>query len=71
LAGTANYTQFQPLPQAELLPLSSASQGPVQPGLEYVQRWGTHSFSGQPVPVPHHPESKKIPPNIYPKSPLF
>jgi len=31
---------------------------PIQPGLERCQGGGIHSFSGQPVPVPHHLHSK-------------
>uniref|UniRef100_A0A8C9LBX5 Uncharacterized protein n=1 Tax=Pavo cristatus TaxID=9049 RepID=A0A8C9LBX5_PAVCR len=30
---------------------TQAAQGPIQPGLEHLQGWGTHSFSGQPVPL--------------------
>jgi len=37
-----------------------AAEGSIQPGLEYFQGWGVHSFSGQPVPVPHHPVSKEF-----------
>ncbi|EOA97032.1 hypothetical protein Anapl_17450, partial [Anas platyrhynchos] len=37
------------------LPLDQVAQSPIQPGLEHLQGWGTHSFSGQPVPVPHNP----------------
>jgi len=28
-------------------PSAQAAQGPIQPGLEHLQGWGTHSFSGQ------------------------
>ena len=28
-------------------PAAQAAQGPIQPGLEYLQGWGIHSFSGQ------------------------
>lgn len=28
---------------------------------EYLQGWSIHSFSGQPVPVSHHPLNKKFP----------
>ena len=31
------------------------AQSPIQPGLEYSQGGGSHSFSGQPVPVFHCP----------------
>ena len=37
--------------------LDQAAQGPIQPSLEHLQGWGIHSFSGQIVPVPHHPLS--------------
>jgi len=33
-------------------PPAEAAQGPIQPGLELLQGWGTHIFSGQPVPGP-------------------
>ena len=36
-------------------PAAQAAQGPIQPGLEHLQGWGTHSFT---VLVPHHPLSK-------------
>jgi len=29
-------------------PPARAVQGPIQPGLEHLQGWGIHSFSGQP-----------------------
>ena len=35
-------------------PFDQAAQGPIQTGLECLQRWVIHSFSGQPVSVPHH-----------------
>ncbi|KAK4821804.1 hypothetical protein QYF61_003833 [Mycteria americana] len=37
------------------LPLDQVAQSPMQPGLEHFQGWGIHNFSGQSVPVPHHP----------------
>ena len=40
------------------------TQGPIQSDLEHLQRWGIHSFSGKPVPVPHHPLSEEFPPNL-------
>ena len=40
------------------------AQSPIQPGLEHCQGGGSHSFSGQPVPVPHHPHSKVFLPYI-------
>ena len=42
------------------LPLDFVGQSPTQPGLEYLQGWGIHSFSGQPVPGPHCPLSKEF-----------
>jgi len=32
-------------------PPAQAAQGSIQPGLEQLQGWDVHSFSGQPVPV--------------------
>jgi len=46
------------------LPLDQVSQSPMQPGLEHFQGGGIHSFSGQPVPVPHHPHRKEILPYV-------
>jgi len=40
---------YQPLNQTP----AEATQGPIQPGLEHLQRWGILNLSG-PVPVPHH-----------------
>jgi len=40
------------------------AQSPIQPGLEHCQGGGSHSFSGQPVPVPHHPHSEEFLPYI-------
>jgi len=34
-------------------PLGQAAKGSMQLGLEHFQRWGTHSFFGQPVLVSH------------------
>jgi len=39
-------------------PPAQAAQGPIQAGLDCLQGCSIHSFSGQPVPVPHHPLSK-------------
>ena len=33
------------------LPLDQVTQSSIQPGLEHFQGGGSHSFSGQPVPV--------------------
>ena len=35
------------------LPLDQVAQSPVIPGLEHVQGWGIHTFSGQLIPPPH------------------
>ena len=45
-------------------PADQAAQGSIQASLKQLQEWGTHSFSGQPVPGPHHPLSEKFPPDI-------
>ena len=36
------------------LPPAQGAPSPVQPGLEPCQGGGSHSFSGQPGPGPHH-----------------
>ena len=41
-------------------PPAQAAQGPIESGLEGLQGWGTHNFSGQPVLEPHHPLSEKF-----------
>jgi len=55
LEGTLRIIWFQPY-----LPLDQVAQNPVQPGLEHFQRGGSHSFSGQPVPVPHYSHHKEF-----------
>ena len=42
------------------LPLSQVTPSPVQPGLGHFQGWGSHCFSGQPVPGPQHPHSQEF-----------
>ena len=44
--------------QGPLLPAHGAPN-PIQPGLECFQRGDTHSFSGQPMPGPHHPHGEE------------
>jgi len=41
-------------------PLDQAAQSRIQPGLEHCQGGGSHSFSGQPLPVPHQHQSKEF-----------
>lgn len=53
------------------LSLDQVAQRLIQPGLEYLQRWDTHNFSGQHVPVPHYPHNEEFPPNTEFKSTLF
>lgn len=48
-------------------PLAWAGIPPIQLGLEHSQGWGSHSFSGELVPVAHHLHSKEILPYIYSK----
>jgi len=48
----------------------STTQSPIQPGPEHFQGWGIHSFSGQPVPAPHHPHHKEFLSFIQSKSTL-
>ena len=40
-------------------PPAQVAQGPIQPGLECLQGWGTHSLSMQSVPAPHRPVKEK------------
>jgi len=47
-----------------LVELVQTAQGPIQSGLEHLQGWGIHSFSGQAVPVTHHLLHKEFPPRI-------
>jgi len=58
-----------PLPSAGTPSLGA--QSPVQPGLEHCQGGGSHSFSGQPGPGPHHPQSEEFLPYIESQSNLF
>jgi len=53
-----------PMPRAGTLPPEQDAQSPIQPGLGCCQGGGMHSFSGQPVPVPHHPHGEELLPNI-------
>ena len=48
LEGITKITQLQPPRYGQgCHPPAQAAQGPIQPGLECLQGWGTHSFSGQ------------------------
>uniref|UniRef100_A0A8B9FYZ7 WD repeat-containing protein 76 n=1 Tax=Amazona collaria TaxID=241587 RepID=A0A8B9FYZ7_9PSIT len=54
------------------LPLEQLAPSPcVQPGLEHCQGWGSHSFSGHPVPVPQHPHREELLPKSSSQSPLW
>ena len=61
LEGTFKIISFQPpcFRQGHLL-LDQVAHSSIQPGLECFQGWGIHSFSGQPVPVSHHPHIKNF-----------
>ena len=52
------------------LPLSQVAQSPIQPGLGHYQGWSSHSFSGKPVPGPHHPHREEFLALIQSKPPL-
>ena len=63
LEGTFRGHMVQPLCYEQgRLPLDEVAQNPIQPGLECFQGWGLHNFSGQSVPVFHHPHGKKFHP---------
>ena len=65
LEGTLKIVSFQPpCHEQGHLPPAQGAQSPVQPGLEHCQGGGSHSFSGQPGPGPHHPHSEEFPSNI-------
>ena len=49
-----------PLPWAGTPSTRPGAQSPIQPGLEHCQGGGSHSFSGQPVPVPQHPHREEF-----------
>ena len=53
------------------LPLDQVAQRPIQAGLEQLPGGSNHSFSGQPVPVPHKPHGKECCPYVQCKSTLF
>jgi len=42
------------------LPPDQFDQSPIQADIEYWQGGDIHSFSGQPVPGPHHPHSEEF-----------
>jgi len=46
------------------LPLDHVAQSSIQPGLEHCQGRGSHSFSGQPVPVFNHTHGEEFLSNI-------
>jgi len=55
LEGTLKITQFPPPShQQGPPPPAQGAQSSIQPGLEHCQGGGSHSFSGQPGPGPHH-----------------
>jgi len=41
-----------------------AAQSPIQPSLEHLQRRRIHSLFDRPMPMPHCPLNKLLPPNI-------
>jgi len=59
-------TKDHPVPTSycgqDCYPPAQAAQGPIPDGLEQLQGWGIHRFSGQPVPGPHvsHSTSKTL-----------
>ncbi|PKU41813.1 hypothetical protein llap_7886 [Limosa lapponica baueri] len=49
LEGTLKIIKFQdPCREQGHLPLDQVAQSPIQSGLEQLQGWGIHNFSGQP-----------------------
>ena len=71
LEGTLKLIQLQPLPWAGTPSIEQVAPSPcVQPGLEHCQQWGSHSFSGHPVPAPQHPHREQLVPKSSPQSAL-
>jgi len=59
LEGTLKIIWFQhPCHGQGHLPLDQAAPISIQPGLEHCQGGGSHSFSGQTVPVFYHPHGE-------------
>jgi len=48
------------LPRAGTHSTGPVCSKPFQPGLERFQGRDIHSFSGQPAPVPHYPQSEEF-----------
>jgi len=72
LEGTLKIIWFQiPCHEQGHLPPDQVAQSSIQPGLEHCQGGGSHSFSGQSLPVPHHPHGEEFLPNIQSKYALF
>jgi len=46
-------------------------QDHVQVGFEYLQRRRIHNYSGPPVPVFHHPQSKEVLPHVQLELPVL
>ena len=70
--GTLKTIWFQPpCHQQGHLPPAQVAQSSIQPGLEPCQGRGSHSFSGQPGPGPHHPHGEEFLPKISSKSMCF
>jgi len=67
LEGTLKIISFQPPCHGP----DHVAQTPVQPGLEHCQGGGSRNFSEQPMPGPHHPQSKEFLSYIQSKSTLF
>ena len=65
LDGALQVTQFQPPCHGQgHLPPDQVAPSPIQPGLEPCQGGGSHSFSEQPGPGPHHSQREEYLPRI-------
>ena len=65
LEGTLKPIWFQPpCHEQGHLPPDQVAQSSIQPGLEHCKGGGSHSFSGQPVPVFHNPHGEEFLPSI-------
>lgn len=66
LEETFKVAKLQPLCHGQCCPPAAdqAAWDSIQPGFDFLQGWGTYSFSGQEMSLPQQPLSKKKLANI-------
>jgi len=70
LEGISGGHLVQPLPAQARLPRANC-QDCVQMTFEYLQGWKLHNLLGQLVPMPSHPHSEKVFPDIHTAGTVF